>query len=378
MRPILDAHLDLAMNAVYYDRDVTLPLEELNDQEAGLTDQPFRGRATTTLPELRRAGVAVCLATLLARSGPKHVRQPSYRRSDLDFGLREGAALSCHAQLAYYRLLERRGLIRLIRTAAELDDHWSAYVAAGDRRETVPLGVVLTMEGADPILSPDEAGLWWEEGVRAVGITHYGFSHYGAGTGVDGPLTDAGRAILAEFERLGMALDVTHLSDTSMAEALDRFSGPVWASHHNCRALVPWDRQLTDEQIVRLAGRDAVIGVACDAVMLSPGWVRGVTRPEVVGLDALADQIDHIVQRTGGTRHVGIGTDLDGGYGNEQTPRDLRRYADLRRLEDLLAGRGYGADDLDAIFFGNWLRKLRETLPPGVPAAAGAQAEVHA
>lgn len=362
MRPIIDAHLDLAMNAVYYDRDITAAVDALNAGEAALTDYPFRGRATTTLPELRRAGVAVCLATLLARSGPRHGRQSSYRRGDLDYGLREGAACSCYGQLAYYRLLERRGAIRLIRTRGELDAHWAAWTAG---REDTPPGVILTMEGADPILSPDDAELWWEEGVRAVGITHYGFSHYGAGTGVDGPLTDAGRAILREFERVGMTLDATHLSDESMAEALGRFSGPVWASHHNCRELVPWDRQLTDEQIVRLAGRGAVIGVACDAVMLYPGWVRGGTQPEVVSLDALADQIDHVVQLTGGIRHVGIGTDLDGGYGNEQTPRDLRRYADLRRLEPILTGRGYSEADLDAIFFGNWLRKLREVLPEG-------------
>jgi membrane dipeptidase len=362
MRPLLDAHLDLAMNAVYYDRDITLDVETLNAAEAGLRDQPFRGRATTTLPELNKAGVAVCLATVLARSGPKHERQPSYRRSDLDFGLREGAACSCHAQLAYYRILERRGLIRLIRTKTDLDAHWLAWRSAADRA-AVPLGVILTMEGADPILSPDEASLWWDAGIRAVGITHYGFSHYGAGTGVDGPLTPAGRAILREFERIGMALDATHLSDISMAEALDLFGGPVWASHHNCRSLVNWGRQLTDEQIVRLASRDAVIGVACDAVMLYPGWVRGQTSPEVVGLDSLADQIDHIASLTGGVRHVGIGTDLDGGYGNEQTPRDLRRYSDLRKLEDILVRRGYTDADLDAIFHGNWLRKLREVLP---------------
>jgi len=360
MRPILDAHLDLAMNAVYYDRDIRLSVDDLNAAESGLADLPFRGRATTTLPELRAAGVAVCFATLLARSGPRHERQPYYRRSDLDYGLRDGAYLSCHTQLAYYRLLERRGAIRLIRTRTELDAHWSAWT---DAPSSSPLGVVLTMEGADPILAPEDAKLWWDEGVRAVGITHYGFSHYGAGTSVDGPLTDAGRAILREFEQLGMTLDATHLSDESMAEALDRFTGPVWASHHNCRALVTWDRQLTDEQIVRLAERGAVIGVACDAVMLYPGWTRGVTQPEVLSLDALADQIDHIARLTGGVRHVGIGTDLDGGYGNEQTPRDLRRYADLRRLEDLLTRRGYSESDLDAIFYGNFLRKLREVLP---------------
>jgi membrane dipeptidase len=160
-----------------------------------------------------------------------------------------------------------------------------------------------------------------------------------------------------------MVLDVTHFSDDSMAEALDRFEGPLWASHHNCRALVPWQRQLTDEHIRRLVKRDAVIGIAFDAIMLYPGWVRGQTSPEVLGISAAADHIDHICQLAGDVRHVGIGTDLDGAYGTEQTPRDLKSIADVHKLEDVLAKRGYSDNDIDSVFFGNWLRKLGQALP---------------
>ena len=135
-----------------------------------------------------------------------------------------------------------------------------------------------------------------------------------------------------------------------MVEALNRFEGHLWASHHNCRALVPWQRQLTDEQIRRLVERDAVIGIAFDAIMLYPGWVRGETSPEVLDISAAADHIDHICQLAGDVRHVGIGTDLDGGYGTEQTPRDLKSIADVHKLEDILAARGYSSDDIDAIF----------------------------
>jgi membrane dipeptidase len=148
-----------------------------------------------------------------------------------------------------------------------------------------------------------------------------------------------------------------------MRQALDLYDGPVLASHHNCRALVPGDRQLSDEQIKELVTRGAVIGAALDAWMLYPGWERGKTQPQVVGLEAVADHIDHVCQIAGDANHAGIGSDLDGGFGNEQTPRDLQRYRDLGRLGDILAARGYSADDLDLIFHGNWLRFFRANLP---------------
>jgi membrane dipeptidase len=364
MRLLIDAHLDLALNAINYDRDLSLPLARLNEAEAQMDDQPFRGRATVTLPEMRRAGVAVCIVTLLARSGPRHERQARYGRSDLDHATREGAHCACHAQLAYYRLLEARGDLRMIRTAGELDLHWSRWrLASSSERATLPIGTVLSMEGADPILSVADLDYWWGQGLRAIGLSHYGYGRYAAGTAVEGPLTADGAALLAHMQRLGMALDVTHLADQSMVEALNRFEGHVWASHHNCRALVPWQRQLTDEQMRRLVERNAVIGIAFDAIMLYRGWVRGQTSSEVLDISAAADHVDHICQIAGGVQHVGIGTDLDGGYGTEQTPRDLKSIADVHKLADILSARGYNSSDLDAIFHGNWLRKLRQALP---------------
>src|SRR5438045_861488 len=142
-----------------------------------------------------------------------------------------------------------------------------------------------------------------------------------------------------------MIVDVTHLCDPSLSQALDVFGGRVLASHHNCRALVPGDRQLADEQIRQLVRRGAVIGAALDAWMLYPGWVRRQTRPEVVGLAAVADHVDHVCQLAGSARHAGIGSDLDGGFGTEQTPRDLDTIADLQKLADILLARGYGDGD---------------------------------
>ncbi len=330
MRYLIDAHLDLAWNGVSFDRDLTLDLSDLRRAEAEMDDVPGRGRATVTFPELRRAGMAVAIATLLARSGPRHVRQRGYQRTDLDHNTRAGAYAEAHAQLAWYHLMQEQGHVRLIRDRRQLESHWEMCRREG--LDAVPLGIVLSMEGTDPIVSPQQADEWWQAGLRLLGLSHYGYGHHAAGTAVDGPLTAEGRELLVQWERLGGILDVTHLSDTSFYDALDAFAGPLIASHHNCRALVPGDRQLMDDQIRKLIERDAVIGAALDAWMLYPGWERGVTQPDVVSLEAVADHIDHVCQLAGNTRHTAIGSDLDGGFGTEQTPHDLDTIADLRKL----------------------------------------------
>jgi membrane dipeptidase len=356
---LFDAHLDLAWNAVSYNRDLTLPLEELRRHEQSMNDVPGRGGCVLTLPELRRAGVAVCVATLLARCGVEQKPQTGYLRTDLEYAAPAIASAAAQAQLAYYCELERAGAVRILQTAAELDVHWNRYQA--DPAAT-PLGMIISMEGADPIVAPGQLEAWHKQGLRALGLSHYGRGRYAYGTGVDGPLSNLAPELLAEMARLSVALDVTHLSDISMAQAVERYDGPLLASHHNCRALVPGDRQLSDEQIRMLIGRGAVIGVALDAWMMLPGWQRGVTQPAAVGLAAAADHIDHVCQIAGNAQHSGIGSDLDGGFGNEQTPRDLRVYGDIQRLADILSQRGYNDADIDAVFHGNWLRLFGKIL----------------
>ena len=257
MRIIFDGHLDLSWNALSWGRDITLDLDELNRSERGMTDHPARGRATTTLPEMRRGAIAVCQATLLCRARPEGRPHDGPSRLNLDFANQEIASATARGQLAYYELLERRGLLRMIRTATDLDAHMQSWSANPD---STPIGYILAMEGADPIVDVDHAAAWWELGLRSVNLAHYGKSWYAVGTGGDGPLTPDGVRLLKEFERLGMILDATHLSDTSFFQALDTFRGPVLASHNNCRELVPDGRQFSDEQIHRLIERDAVIG----------------------------------------------------------------------------------------------------------------------
>jgi len=200
-----------------------------------------------------------------------------------------------------------------------------------------------------------------EQGLRAIGPAHYGTGTYANGTGSSGGFSAKGRELLSEIDRLGLILDVTHLSDDGFWEALNGFHGPVWASHQNCRALVPDARQFSDEQLKALIARGAVIGAALDAWMLVPGWVRGKTTPQSANLtlEEFVDHIDHVCQLAGDARHAGIGSDLDGAFGCEQTPADLNTIADLAKISGLLAARGYKPNDVDCIAHGNFINFLK-------------------
>jgi membrane dipeptidase len=311
-----------------------------------------RGRNTVTFPEMRRGRVGLCIATLLARL-LRDTMPPIQRYTSMTAAYAAGMG-----QLAYYRALTEQGVLRWIKDRCGLDAHVQACL--GSNEESAPIGFILSMEGADPVLSPEQVGAWWEAGLRIIGPAHYGPSPYAHGTGTEGGLFPPGPALLKEMEQVGMILDVTHLSDQCFDEALDLYGGPVLASHHNCRALVPGQRQLTDDQIKRLLARGAVIGAALDAWMLYPGWVRGETSPEVVGLEAVINHIDHVCQLAGNARHAALGSDLDGGFGTEQTPRDLDTIADLQRVPELLRRRGYRQEDIEGICYGNWIRFFRE------------------
>jgi membrane dipeptidase len=339
---LFDAHLDLAWNAIDWNRDLLLSVAELRQVEKGQTAKG-RGRGTVTFPEMRCGQVGLCIATLLARL-LRETMPPIQRFNNMT-----GAYAHAYGQLYYYQALVEQGVLRWIRDARELDDHLQSWEANSAR---TPLGYILSMEGADPVLSPRQVGAWYEAGLRIIGPAHYGVSPYAHGTGTEGGLFPPGPDLLKEMDRVGMILDVTHLSDQCFDEALDIYQGPVLA-------LVPNQRQLTDDQIKRLIERGAVIGAALDAWMLYPGWVRGETSPEVVGLEALIDHIDHVCQLAGNAQHAGIGSDLDGGFGTEQTPRDLDTIADLQRVPTMLKKRGYTEQDIAAICHGNWINFFR-------------------
>jgi membrane dipeptidase len=343
---VVDSHLDLAWNALNWNRDLTLDVAEIRLAERGMKE-PSRGHNTVSFPEMRRAEVAVCLATVLARCS--NLNDPL-----LDYRSREIASAMGAGQVEFYRIMESKGYMRMLRDGAALEAHvtkWKRTAGKG-----MPLGFILAMEGADPILDPSQVELWWQRGLRVVEPVHFGVSFYGHGTGVPGGLTAKGRELVKAMERVGMILDVTHLADEAFWEALDLYHGPVMASHHNCRSSVPGDRQLADEQIRFLIERDGVIGAAFDAWMLYPGWVRGQTSNSVVSLEAVVDHVDHVCQLAGNTRHSALGTDLDGGFGTEQSPHDLDTIADLQKIPNLLLKRGYAESDIEAVMHGNWIR----------------------
>ncbi|MEX0676563.1 MAG: membrane dipeptidase [Pirellulales bacterium] len=347
---IFDAHLDLSMNALEWNRDLTRGIEEIRARESGQTDKPDRGKGTVCLEEMRKGGVGICVATLIAR----YVKPGNPLRG---FHSPEAAWAQTQGQLAWYRAMEEVGQMVQIRDSAGLKKHVELWQNSST---DAPIGYVLSLEGADSMLSPKHLARAYEQGLRAIGPAHYGPGTYAQGTHATGGLGPRGRELLAEMERLGFILDATHLCDESFWEAIDHFHGPVWASHSNCRALVDDTRQFTDEQIKALVERGAVIGAALDAWMLVPGWKRGETTPEATGvvLGHVVDHIDHVCQLAGNALHSGIGTDLDGGFGREQTPQDLGTIADLVRVSELLAKRGYSRADVAGIMHGNWLRFL--------------------
>lgn len=354
---IFDAHLDLAMNAIDWNRDLTLSIEDLRRREDGMRDKPDRAHNTVSLPELRRAGIGLCVATQLAR-----VEHNAYSPI---FGWRSPAQAwaMTQAQLAWYRAMEEAGEMVQIRNAEELDAQVASWNDAdAERKAELPVGYILSLEGADSMRSPAHLERSYADGLRAIGPAHYGPGVYAFGTDSSGGLTARGRELLKEIRRLGLILDVTHLCDECFWEALDLFDGPVWASHQNCRTLVPHMRQFSDEQLRALIERGAVIGCALDAWMLIPGWVRGTTTPQSSGLRLThyVDHIDHICQLAGNAGHVGIGTDLDGCFGIEQTPQDLNTIADLKKVGSLLQERGYAPDQVRGIESGNFIRFLRK------------------
>ena len=352
---IFDAHLDLSMNAMESNRDYTRPLEEIRERERGLTDRKDRGRGTVCLPEMRKSSIGICVATQIARYVKPQNKLPGWQSS-------EQAWAQTQAQLAWYRAMEERGELSPITTAAHLDAALTAWTNTPP--DDAPISYLLSLEGADSMVTIGHVERAYAQGLRAIGPAHYGPGTYAQGTHASGGLGPKGPDLLKEMEMLGMILDVTHLCDDSFREAMDLFHGKVWASHSNCRALVPNERQLSCEQIRELIERGAVIGNALDAWMMVPGW-HSKSRPEEIGvkLEHLADHIDHVCQLAGNSLHSGIGTDLDGGFGTEQTPMDLNSIADLQRLPKLFKARGYSDGDVTNIMHGNFVRFLREALP---------------
>jgi membrane dipeptidase len=354
MKFIFDAHLDLSMNALEWNRDLRQELTQIRALEKGMTDLPDRSKGVVSFPAMRRGNIGLCMATLIARYVKPENNLPGWNSPEQAWAQTQG-------QLAWYRVMEADGQLFQIKNKQQLTLH----VANWNAQSSNPaIGYLLSLEGADSIVSMEYLHLLYEEGLRAIGPAHYGPGTYAFGTDSSGGIGTKGRLLLQEMAQLNLILDATHLCDQSFWETLDFYQGPIWASHSNTRKWVPNERQFDDNQIKALLERGSVIGMAFDAWMMYPDWKRGVTTPASSGLqlEAIVNHIDHICQLAGNSKHVMLGSDLDGGFGKEQCPLDIETIADLQKLDDILLKRGYTSEDIECIFSKNGLRFLNENL----------------
>ena len=169
---LVDAHLDLAMNALNWDRNLDLTVEQIREVEAGLLPKKGRACGTVAFPEMRKGEVGLSVVTVIARTA--HPGSPA-----TGVACQEISYAKAQGQLAYYRCLASQGKIRMIGTKSDMEDHLATWQAD---RATTPLGMILSMEGADPIVWPGQMASWWQDGLRIVGLSHYGFSAYAHGT----------------------------------------------------------------------------------------------------------------------------------------------------------------------------------------------------
>lgn len=356
---IVDAHLDLAYNAVENGRNLRQPLDNLRAREP---KPGSRGIATVTLPELHKGGVGLVFGTLFVMPATSNV-------TGLDTGKVYHTAGEAHqlamAQLDYYhRLADEADTIRLVTDLASLDtvvnSHQTESATLQTDTATPLLGIVPLMEGADPIREPEEAEYWYERGLRVIGLA-WDDTRYAAGAWRGGgSLTREGYRLLDVMAGFNFIADLTHMSERASLETLERYSGPVVATHSNARALVPGERQLSDTQIRLLGERDGVIGVVLYNKFLKVGYRQGDPKDSVT-LNEVVAHVDHICQLLGSAAHVGIGSDFDGGFGAADIPSEMKSAADYVLIAGKLREKGYTEGDVTGIMGGNWLHILRRT-----------------
>jgi membrane dipeptidase len=351
--PIVDGHLDLAENVTLFGRDLTVSAAETRAKERRTSRQ-----ATVSLPDLERGGIAVVCATVTPGFLVADVGADFEPRAALYHTLEE-AEVHALAQIALYEQWHREGRVRLLKSVPDLDDHLERW-----RHDRKP-GLVLLMEGADPIVHVRDLPHWWQRGLRMIGLT-YGDTAYGSGvaggsqTFRQGGLTAAGIALLDSMAAQGFIWDISHLTETGIWQGLERDFPRVCASHANAQSLTPTDRHLSDDVIRAVAARDGVIGLVLYNGFLEPRWRQDRSLAITLGEHARR-HADHIAGLVGWD-HLGIGSDLDGGLGLEETPIEIDTVADLDRIGAIVP-----ATAREAVLSANWLRFLRRSLPATAP-----------
>ena len=347
---IFDAHLDLAMNALEWNRDLTKSVYQIRESEKGMVDKPDRGKNTVSLDAMRKGNIGICVATQIA--GIKNKINPH------GWSSMEQAWAQTQGQLGWYKEMEKNGEMYHIYDLNTLDNQIENWQKETKKK---PIGYILSLEGADSLVNIDYLEKSYMLGLRAIGPAHYGPGVYAHGTDSNGGIGQKGKELVKKIEELNLILDVTHLSDTSFWETIEIFNGNLWASHNNCRKFVNHNRQFSDDQIKEIIRRDGVIGVPLDAWMMVPNWIRGKSTPETMGvtLNQMIENIDHICQLSGNSNHVGIGTDLDGAFGIEQTPTDIDTIADLQKVPLMLKKIGFSESDVEKVMNKNFINFLK-------------------
>lgn len=350
---IVDAHLDLAYNAIRNERDLLRPVSEIRVAEA--KEGKTLGTAIVTFPELQRANVGLVFATIFV--GP--TRSAMFNEGEkLVYSTIDEAHRQGQIQLDYYHSLwDTVDYLRPVQKVSDLE----MIVSSHENGEEPLVGMVVLMEGADPIRHPEELEYWYERGLRIVGLA-WDDTRYAAGAWREGGgLTSEGYQLLEIMADFGMILDLTHMGEEGTFQALDSYEGQIIASHSNARSLVPGQRQLSDTQILRLVERDGLIGIVLANAFLRKGHGRGDPK-ELVTLEHVVAHIDHICQLVGDADHVGLGTDFDGGFGVESVPSEISGVSDLPLIAKALTEYGYGEQDAEGVLGGNWLRLLGASL----------------
>lgn len=354
---IVDAHEDIAWNVTAFGRDYTNSALAIRQRESERGAPPPTGNTLLGKPEWLLGHVGIIFATLFVAPARRKVGA----WETLVYHNSQEAHQQASDQLdVYHRLADEDPVFKLIGTKSDLKEVIAAW--AGDKSlEDRLIGLLPTMEGADPILEPEQVEEWFERGIRSVGLA-WESTAYAGGTHEPGPITPEGERLLEVMGSLGMILDLSHLAEEAYYQALERYEGVIVASHSNPRRFLPTSRGLSDDMISLLAERGGVIGVVPYNRFLKPGW-QPADGKHSVPLSIAVDAIDHICQVTGSIDHVGIGSDFDGGFGVECAPDGVDTVADLQKIGELLAERGYTQEQVQAVLSDNWLRILNRALP---------------
>jgi membrane dipeptidase len=348
-QPFVDGHLDLAENVTLFGRDLTREVAEIRAAE-----QRVGRQATVSLPALERGGVAVAFATVTPGFLAADVG-PDFEPRSAIYSTPAEAEAQALLQVALYESWDRQGRVRLLKTVDDLEQHLRLW--RGDRKP----GLVLLMEGADPIVKVSDLPRWWAHGLRMIGLT-FGDTRYGRGVAGGSPraaaggLTADGCALLSQMAEKGFVWDISHLTEEGVWQGLGLGQIRVCASHANARALTPTNRHLSDAVIRAVADRGGVIGLVLYNGFLEPGWKADPTLPVTLDLH-LRRQADYLASLCG-WEHVGVGSDLDGGFGLEESPREIDSAADFARI-----GAVVPVEARPGVLGGNWLRFLRQSLP---------------